>query len=680
MVEEVNVSKTVAERTKQLAEMRDLADGIAQIGHDDTHGDIFYRQKTDGSVDAYLNLATGTAVRRDNYTTTTWENDETQWEKGVPTDSQAQIRKAVKYYIKDPLVNKCVSLLAQLANDHFRISAEDKNTEEFFKQWWKDISGSEFIGWFFKEYFRSGNVAIFKTLIPYRPKKKVANQFSIDLSNASIEIERAYSDAFEELSKGKWHYKRDHISRQKLTHLELDFAAKKYMWSRRMIPAAYTVLNPLTINVDGPKELPWGRRIQLNIPDDVAKIIKDPPKEVAHIVKLIPKEIVSEVKKGESKVYLPEHLASFVTRDKQPYEKWAVPLTTHAFEALDYKYELRTMDRATVRSVRDRILKVTIGNDEYPVFDDTKIRKLANEFNNPSRTLTLFWNHTLNIEYIEPDLDSLNIEKYEPPNEDIRACFGIAKNLTGNTGESLGNNVLNLKGLVEILDEAQQAFVTWFYQESKRIVEALGLAEIPESGFGKLNLKDENEFIKVLTQLVDRQIISYQTAQETLGYYFPREVDRLKAEQKLRESEGIFIPQQAPTQTSISGQEGRPTGQPKEGNRPSRKNKTQSPNGLKMVASIDPIELYDVTNAVKEQFVSLRSENSTVAKEQNDVDLWYALFKTIASSYGITETYESFIDVLVEAKHLQKVHDINLNEILPSVISKHVLTQEMSDG
>ena len=66
MVEEVNVSKTVAERTKQLIEMRDLADGIAQVGHDDTHGDIFYRQKADGSVDAYLDLATGTVVRRDD--------------------------------------------------------------------------------------------------------------------------------------------------------------------------------------------------------------------------------------------------------------------------------------------------------------------------------------------------------------------------------------------------------------------------------------------------------------------------------------------------------------------------------------------------------------------------------------------------------------------------------------
>ena len=98
-----------------------------------------------------------------------------------------------------------------------------------------------------------------------------------------------------------------------------------------------------------------------------------------------------------------------------------------------------------------------------------------------------------------------------------------------------------------------------------------------------------------------------------------------------------------------------------------------------MVASIDPIELYDVTNAIKEQFVSLRSNDSIIAQDQNDVDLWYSLFKTIASSYDITYTYESFIDVLVEAKRLQKVHDSNLNEILPSVISKHVLTQETSD-
>jgi hypothetical protein len=90
----------------------------------------------------------------------------------------------------------------------------------------------------------------------------------------------------------------------------------------------------------------------------------------------------------------------------------------------------------------------------------------------------------------------------------------------------------------------------------RRVAEATSMPKMPEASFGQLNLKDENEYIRVLSTLVDRQIISYETMVDTIGYHFPKEVDRLKKEKELRESEGILVPQKAPTQMEVSS----PTG------------------------------------------------------------------------------------------------------------------------
>ena len=645
-------------------------------------GEMFFKQNEDGSMVGYLGLATGSVLNRNDFTTTVWENNGYGWDEPIPTEPKTKIKKARTYYTKDPLVNKSISLLAQLANDTFTMKSENDTVEAFFQSWWKDIGGTEFLTWFFKEYFRSGNIPIFKTLIPYRPKGS-ANAASAQTAMVSTKAEKDYFSAFDDFVRGNNDYKRGTITHQKLAALKRTMAEKKIMWSKRMIPGAYTVLDPLTIDIKGPDGLPWLRQLTLRVSPEVSLAIKNPPPEIKNVIDAIPKEIVSQVKQGADEVILPEYLASFVTRDKQPYEKWAEPLTTHAFAALDFKYELREMDIATVRGVRNRILKVTIGNDNFPVLDPSALRQLASEFNNPARTLTLFWNHTLNVEYIEPNLESLNMAKYEHVNEDIRSCFGIAKILTGNEGSSIGNNVLNLKGLMEILSEAQDSFLGWFYNESKLIVEAVGLPSIPEAAFGQLNLKDENEFMKVLMQLVDRQIISYETANETMGYHFPREVKRLQAEQKLREKDNILIAQKAPTQGGgPSGQEGRPTGKPKEGQRPARVGKPRSPNGVKTVSSVSGgvaevrgkiVEYFD-TVETEQLRISGRKKEEVVSDGDFQMNVWTTVAKLIKDEYNLEEDATDILVLsIVKAKQIQKKTEKPLNDILATVLSVEIL-------
>ena len=594
-------------------------------------------QHEDGTASIYFDLAQGSVVPRNDFSSPTWDTN-SQWEDN-PSDAQGKIKKAVEWYTNDPIVNKSISLLAQLANDSFRISSEDQDTENFFIQWWKDIGGSDFLSWFFLEYFRSGNVPIFKTLIPYVPKKydpdappSTASEVS-KISKRSTKARDDYYRAMKTYDAAIKSYNKGQASKRIVNNAERALAAAQKTWVKNSIPGAYTILNPLSIEIVGPDDLPWLRVPRLVINDDIKKAVQSPSKELKDVVSAIPQEVVKEIKKGVDKVILPEYLCSIITREKQPYETWALPLCAPAFDALAYKQELRTMDKHTVRGVRNRILKVTIGNDEYPVLDTKSLKQLAKEFNNPSRNLTIFWNHTLGIEYIEPNLESLNIEKYEPVLEEIRTCFGIAKVLTGNDGTSLGNSVVNLKGLVEVLAEAQKAFLSWFHQEATRISEAISLPKVPEAYFGQLNLKDENEYIRVLATLVDRQILSYETMVNTIGFHFPKELDRLKQEKVIRETDGVLVPQKAPTQMSPTGNEGRPDGTP-EGDRKEREGKTRMP-GDTSASILHKMADYkkQIKNSMEEHYneahTSLKAEGKRMTSSRADAIKMEALQEAV---------------------------------------------------
>lgn len=459
---------------------------------------------------------------------------------GNETIIKQKILKSIYYWENEPIVYKCIDLLSKLANDSFTISSEDKKIETALREWWKSIKGESFLRMFFLELFRSGNVPIMKTKIRYLPK----NGFN--------------KEGYE-----------------------------KY------ITGGYTILNPLNISIQD-SGVPGVVSVFLKIDSDFVNVLKS-SNSIETMRNIIPEEFLSKIADSKNGfVEIPSGVFDMVYKDKQPYEKWAIPLTAHAFRYLDYKNNLVAMDEATINGIKNRILKVTIGNDMYPAFDNKELENLASKFNNPSQNLTIFWNHTLNMEYIEPDMSTLNQSKYEPVMDDIRCVFGISKALTGDTGESSGNNVLNLKGMIEILQDARKAFIDWFYREINDVANVIANTKEDEVSidFGTLNLKDENDFYRVVMQMVDRQIVSYETAMETIGYYFPKEVKRLEAEKKIRDEKGILVAQKAPTQGGgvnsgdPSNTGGRPKGGDKEGERKNSQNKTKTPSGINSVGSL----------------------------------------------------------------------------------------------
>jgi len=311
----------------------------------------------------------------------------------------------------------------------------------------------------------------------------------------------------------------------------------------------------------------------------------------------MPFEIVQQIRQGKREIYLPGNVCRVVYGDKQPYERYPTPILKHAFEALAVKYDLLAMDQSTARSVRNRILQVTIGSDQLPVTDDTEIRKLAQLFNSPSRSLTLFWNHTLQIKWIEPSLDSLRDDKkYNVWNDEIRTAFGISRILTGTseTAGAIGNSIMNFKGVEEEVGEAQAAFIEWLMEEITLLRMALGVSHEVKIKFDSLNLKDEVKFTAVITQMVQNGLLDEETALETLKYHFPTIVARKKKMKKFHD-QGLFLAKPSANNLGPGGDPkkgggtptgGKPANQPLADNNANKKGTSQP---KKATAKIIPI-------------------------------------------------------------------------------------------
>jgi hypothetical protein len=406
-----------------------------------------------------------------------------------------KIRLAMRYFRSEPLVGKIIELMKVFSIDGFRNEHPDPKIKQFYDDWAEAVNIEQVLGWMFLEYYRSGNVVTWRELVPYK-------KGGIDLQNNS---------------------------------LYLSTSAKKKEWTKKMIPGAYTILNPLTVSVDGVV----GYRDSLYFMPpmiDNEKISGNTTEDFYDIVlRHTPKEM-QERAKIEGKVPLSQKNVRRVLRMRMPYEPYGSILMERAFASIHEKNKLRQMDLTMVNSVINQIIKVTVGNDTHPA-TPRQIKALADAFKNVGKSQTIFWNHTLNIEVIRPDTKVLNREKYERIDDDIRSAFGIPAILTGESGgrTNFATAYLSVKAFLANLMEGRRDVLDWLKGEYRDIAEVMGFDSFPEPRFNTLALTDEIAEKQVIMQMLDRGIISYTTAQSVLGYDPQVEQERRKVESKLYE-------------------------------------------------------------------------------------------------------------------------------------------------
>lgn len=552
-------------------------------------------------------------------------------------DPQEIFNRAMKYYYEADYYGAHIDILANFASKGFENDIDDDKIKAFYDTWNFDVNFTKLLDWIFLDFFRVGMVRTYKIVGKYEPGvsylspipgMKKAKGVLYELTERANRIHELRLKNLENRMKsldGRKKEERD---------LKAELAAKKKVWSKGFLPIAYTVLNPLLITIEG-SLLFDNSKVTLKPSDELKKLLQKPSNELTDDEKMIIKLLPSDFRKGieAGSIILDPMFVGVVDYRKQPYERYPKPRGLKVFDALEYKNALRQADLSTLDGITNYILKITIGNDEYPVTDQTQLETVAALFNTPSKSFDVVWNHTLDIEKIvSPEIESiLGQDKYAQVNEDITGGLALSRALVdGTTDVNQSEAGLLVKSVVEEVNYARRQVELWIYNEYQQIAEAMGFDRFPKVRWDNSVLRDILLYMTTISNMVDRRMISYQTALEELGFDYDNELNNMENELPMV-LDGTFVIKGSPFQQfkvpfggggnqPVQGtpkgtpSQGRPKGQVPKQKQPdtTQKSKTQvkkarpsqQPGPSPQAASIDLKEVIEIAsqNLDDEQF------------------------------------------------------------------------------
>lgn len=523
-------------------------------------------------------------------------------------DAKTSFKRAIQYYYTEPMIGSSTNLLANLAVKGFENDIDDDDIKNFYDTWVFDVNFKELLEWIFLDFFKVGHVTTYKVLANYEPRVSYISPLPGKSMKRSSE-------------SGK------------------ETAAKKNIWSKGHLPVSYTVLNPLLVNIIG--NLLFDKvSTTVTLPQELNDILKksqsDLTQEERDLIKALPPDLKSAAAKG-GEYRLDGRLVGHVTYRKQPYERYAKPRTTRVFESIEYKTALRQADLSTLDGISNYILKITVGNDEYPVTSQSELETVAQLFNTPSKAFDVVWNHTLNIEkIISPEIDKiLGKAKYEQVNDDMGIGIAVSRAFIdggGNTNAAVVD--LLIKGLTEEVSYARRQVEKWIYNEYRQIAEAMGFERFPKIRWDEGILLDTILYINTLAGLVDRRMLSYKTSLEALGFDYDNELKNMEEEVSIVQ-EGTFGIIGSPWQQS-KNMNNVPAGTPSSGPPKGTVKKTDPSTKTKPKSSdIDPNQ--QKKNEKVKQAASIEDVSNMNSAE-------YAAFLEGAKEILSTYEYHEFLD------------------------------------
>jgi hypothetical protein len=494
----------------------------------------------------------------------------------TPTDPHDKIRLASELYYKEPIIGTVIDMMVDFSASGFNNECADKEVKKLYDQWAKDIKLQETVEHIFLEYYRSGNVSIYRSDRDAKVKKTTTK--------------KGKATATEEFT----------------------------------FPSGYTILNPMNVKIEGPL-LFNQERAYLELGEDLVKMTKEGDSSV---LKLIPAEVVKAVRSGRGNIPLDPKLYTRITRKKQPYERYATPYLERVFEPIMYKQKLRMMDMSTIEGLVNQLVTVTIGNDEYPASDED-LEAISALFQTPNKAYTVFWNHTLEVKFHKPEgIETLNNDKYKQVNDDILAGLGVSRVLIDGQGSNFSTAWVSILSLIERLDNTREKVVRWLEDEYKRIADENGFKVIPKVQFNKMNLREDNYIRDVLLAMYDRGLIDEEDILKETGRDYESIIETKKRNEK---NSKLFLPPEQPFQGGQTGPNGgKPSGQPqkpmKQRDVSPEQNSGNPPKSKanKSIAYSQQLEEEYETELV-EFYNSIKADISKLAEENKDNSLLEAI-------------------------------------------------------
>jgi hypothetical protein len=416
---------------------------------------------------------------------------------------------------------------------------------KFFKAWGERVNLWKLQDMFFREFFRSGNVFLYK----------LNAEFSKDDMMLISEITAA---------------------------------------ENQDIPIRYIVLNPADIQSIGSASFVSPRYVKV-LNDFEIQVMTNPQtdedKELAKRIKEFA-EIRQGGKMNQGNQFLMFNLdpsrVKAVFYKKQDYEPFSVPMGFPVLEDINWKQELKNIDMAISRTVQQAILLVTMGNDEVGMPSKEQIVNLRKIFENESVGRILVTDYTTNIKFIIPEIGQiLDPKKYEVVDRDIR--YGLNNVLVGD--EKYSNTSTKVEVFLSRLKHAREAFLNQFLiPEMKDISKKLGFKSMPTARFTDADFRDDANLTRIYTRLVELGALTPEegmTAIQTGRLPLPEEsVESQKKFVELQD-EGLYQPLLNKVPQPSSGSENPTEKKPKTpNNMPGRPVGTGTPKTVNRIGKI----------------------------------------------------------------------------------------------
>jgi hypothetical protein len=364
------------------------------------------------------------------------------------------------------------------------------------------------------------------------------------------------------------------ISGLLLPEIELERKPKRELqkrgikaYSSLFLPESFWIRDPATIIINSPL-LGSKPSYYVEVPDELIHFITQKgvypdgteDKELyTQLARLYP-DFVALVDKGETRIKLEVDLA--FRRRVLTDSPYPTPFLYPALESLRHKRNLRRMDYSLASRVITAIQIVRVGNDTYPLVSEddqqlevlrTQMRWKDSQNKEIERIFQLFTNHTVEIEWILPDVSALLDEaKYKSVNADILNSFGFPKILvTGETERSQSSDAsIAMVSPEKTLEGVRRKVIRVLRKIIFDVADQNGFAKIPEIRFSPMNLRSFSEFLEGLILLYETGNLSRTDLDKALGFDFMEQIEKRADEISIIEELGI--PEFAPVPHSNS--------------------------------------------------------------------------------------------------------------------------------
>ena len=534
-----------------------------------------------------------------------------------------------KAYCNVAVFRNAIDIMSEFTNTDIYLEGGSKKSREFFYEWFKRVNIIALKDQYFREYYRSGNVFLYR----------IDGKFKIDDYARLMNQVGTIGD------------------------------------STNKIPLKYILLNPYDVIAKRATTFNYGGVYQKVLSEyELARLANPETEEDIAIYEALDDGIKDSIQKGSFtnkgiSIDLDPKRLSYSFYKKQDYEPFAIPFGFPVLDDINAKLELKKMDQSITRTVENVILLITMGADpEKGGVNPNNMAAMQNLFKNESVGRVLVSDYTTKAEFIIPELNLvLGPEKYQILNEDIKQ--GLQNIVVGE--EKFNSTQVKAQIFIDRLQESRYGFLNDFLnKEIKRIAKSLGFRSWPEAKMKDIDMRDEVQLMRASTRLMELGIVTPKQGMEMFEngkFPDPKELESAQKELLKEREKGHFnplvggVPVFSPLDT--------PSGPRKESGRPEGTTGIPLANGTYSRANIQKT-IYSIDSFIhdsKEKMAShLKVKELSEAQE--------GTLSTLCESIVCSQNKESWDETLESCvKDFNKIEDLGtLREVL-DISSEHSL-------